>query len=168
MMVEHIEPDETAALLPSLLQTRADAVESSLPSRLFNRSWSWKYTVAMCIMLAIISDVGECLYVAPRVRLFESVVCSEYYSQEDPSLVSRDGSVPEHLCKIDPVQDVLTSILGWQLFFDSIPAILLPIPYGYLADRFGRKWILFFALAGYTLSWALSLFFVYLKPTILH
>lgn len=114
----------------------------------------------LCIVLAVVSDVGESLYSAPRVRLFESVACTRHYLRHDPSLVDRDGSVPERLCKIDPVQDKVASVVGWQYFFDAIPAILLPIPYGYVADLRGRKWILVLALAGYTLSWASTLFFV--------
>ncbi|SCV28780.1 uncharacterized protein FFB14_01998 [Fusarium fujikuroi] len=123
-------------------------------------SWPWIYVVLLCIVLAVVSDVGESLYSAPRVRLFESVACTRHYLRHDPSLVDRDGSVPERLCKIDPVQDKVASVVGWQYFFDAIPAILLPIPYGYVADLRGRKWILVLALAGYTLSWASTLFFV--------
>lgn len=123
-------------------------------------SWPWIYVVLLCIVLAVISDVGESLYAAPRVRLFESVACTRYYLRHDPSLVDRAGSVPERLCKIDPVQDKVASVVGWQYFFDAIPAILLPIPYGYVADLRGRKWILVLALVGYTFSWASTLFFV--------
>ncbi|EXL98561.1 major facilitator superfamily domain-containing protein [Fusarium oxysporum II5] len=123
-------------------------------------SWPWIYVVLLCIVLAVVSDVGESLYAAPRVRLFESVACTRYYLRHDPSLVDRAGSVPERLCKIDPVQDKVASVVGWQYFFDAIPAILLPIPYGYVADLRGRKWILVLALVGYTLSWASTLFFV--------
>lgn len=120
----------------------------------------------LCIALAVISDIGEYLYLAPRVRLFESVVCTSYYLQNDPSLVDEHGSVLEHFCKINAVQDEVALVLGWQLFFDSIPAILFPIPYGYLADKYGRKWILFLAVTSYTLSWALTLFFVTLPDAI--
>jgi hypothetical protein len=123
-------------------------------------SWQWIYVVLLCIVLAIVSDVGDSLYAAPRVRLFESVACTRYYLRHDPSLVDPHGSVPEHLCKIDSVQDKVASVVGWQYFFDAIPAILLPIPYGYVADLRGRKWILVLALVGYTLSWASTLFFV--------
>ncbi|KAF4957186.1 hypothetical protein FGADI_3251 [Fusarium gaditjirri] len=123
-------------------------------------SWPWIYVVLLCIVLAVVSDVGESLYAAPRVRLFESVACTRHYLRHDPSLVDRDGSVPERLCKIDSVQDKVASVVGWQYFFDAIPAILLPIPYGYVADLRGRKWILVLALAGYTLSWVSTLFFV--------
>ena len=120
----------------------------------------WIYVVLICIVLAVVSDIGESLYTAPRVRLFESVACTRYYLRNDPSLVDRDGSVPERFCKIDPVQSKVASVLGWQLFFDAVPAILLPIPYGYLADSRGRKWILVIALIGYTMSWASTLLFV--------
>ncbi|KAF5576061.1 hypothetical protein FPANT_11115 [Fusarium pseudoanthophilum] len=112
-------------------------------------SWPWIYVVLLCIVLAVISDVGESLYAAPRVRLFESVACTRHYLRHDPSLVDRDGSVPERLCKIDPVQDKVASVVGWQYFFDAIPAILLPIPYGYVADLRGL-WLssLFFIIGG--------------------
>ncbi|TXC00656.1 hypothetical protein FocTR4_00008177 [Fusarium oxysporum f. sp. cubense] len=124
-------------------------------------SWPWIYVVLLCIVLAVVSDVGESLYAAPRVRLFESVACTRYYLRHDPSLVDRAGSVPERLCKIDPVQDKVASVVGWQYFFDAIPAILLPIPYGYVADLRGRKWILVGVLhLPLNAVWLSSLFFI--------
>ncbi|KAL5623553.1 hypothetical protein FOBRF1_002803 [Fusarium oxysporum] len=150
----------------ALLSPQSEA-PSSVPRSIANVnahrtrcSWPWIYVVLLCIVLAVVSDVGESLYAAPRVRLFESVACTRYYLRHDPSLVDRAGSVPERFCKIDPVQDKVASVVGWQYFFDAIPAILLPIPYGYVADLRGRKWILVLALVGYTLSWASTLFFV--------
>jgi MFS family permease len=125
------------------------------------------HVVALVIIIAVVSDIGESLYAAPRVRLFESIVCTRYYMQEDPSLVHRHGHhVPEHLCKVNPVQDELASVLGWQLFFDSIPAILLPVPYGYLADTRGQKRILIMAMVGYTLSYVWTLFAVSLDRSL--
>jgi hypothetical protein len=148
---------ETRSLLsPSPTERR----ESAAAARRTRCSWPWIYVVLLCIGLAVVSDIGEDLYAAPRVRLFESVTCTRHYLQNDPSRVNPDGSVPEHLCKIDKVQSKVASVIGWQLFFESIPAILLPIPYGYLADSQGRKWILVLALTGYALSWASTLFLV--------
>ncbi|KAM3442177.1 hypothetical protein MY4824_001189 [Beauveria thailandica] len=98
--------------------------------------------------------MGEAFFTAPRVRFLESVACSRYYARHDPSRVDRGGSVPERLCKIDAVQTEVASVMGWQLFFDRIPAILLPIPYGYLADIRRRKWMLIMGLTGYTMSLA--------------
>jgi hypothetical protein len=160
------EIDETTSLLaPSRTTESLPPNQESAPKPIptLHRSsstWPWKYVVILCMALAIISDIGEDLFAAPKVRLFESVICTQYYSNNDPSYLGPGGTVKEELCKIDPVQDEVAFILGWQLFFDSIPAILLPIPYGYIADKYGRKWILCFALAGYTLSWASTLFLV--------
>ncbi|SPJ87783.1 uncharacterized protein FTOL_12252 [Fusarium torulosum] len=156
--------ENTAGERTALLSPQAespDGVVRSIASAHRSRcSWPWIYVVLLCIVLAVVSDVGDSLYAAPRVRLFESVACTRYYLRHDPSLVDPHGSVPEHLCKIDSVQDKVASVVGWQYFFDAIPAILLPIPYGYVADLRGRKWILVLALVGYTLSWASTLFFV--------
>ncbi|RBQ71532.1 hypothetical protein FVER53590_03151 [Fusarium verticillioides] len=157
---DHVN-EETALLSPQPEEPSSEPRPiENLNTHRTRCSWPWIYVVLLCIVLAVISDVGESLYAAPRVRLFESVACTRHYLRHDPSLVDRDGSVPERLCKIDPVQDKVASVVGWQYFFDAIPAILLPIPYGYVADLRGRKWILVLALTGYTLSWASTLFFV--------
>ena len=96
----------------------------------------------------------------PKVRLFEFVICTNHYLREDPSLVGRDVSVHVNFCKVDSVQDKLAMILGWQYTFDSIPAILLAVPYGYLADKHGRKYITVLSMMGYALSWVWTLFIV--------
>ncbi|KAF9771958.1 hypothetical protein IL306_010370 [Fusarium sp. DS 682] len=159
--IAHENPATERTALLSPQSEEPNVVPSSVVNAHRTRcSWPWIYVVLLCIVLAVISDVGESLYAAPRVRLFESVACTRYYLRHDPSLVDRHGSVPERFCKIDSVQDKVASVVGWQYFFDAIPAILLPIPYGYVADLRGRKWILVLALVGYTLSWASTLFFV--------
>ncbi|KAI0805581.1 major facilitator superfamily domain-containing protein [Xylaria sp. FL0064] len=139
--------------------SRDNTVKAS-PSHQTCCKWPWIYVILGCVVIAIISEIGEYLYSAPRVRLFESVSCKRYYLRHDPSVIRPDGSVPEYLCKVDPVQDEVATVLGWQLFCDSVPAIILPLPFGYLADRYGRKWILHTAMIGYTLSWASTLFFI--------
>ena len=48
-------------------------------------------------------------------------------------------------------------ILGWQLAFDSISSILLPMPFGWVADRYGRKWVATAALGGCILSFGWTL-----------
>lgn len=156
--------DESRPLLSSRpTDLRGDAAEPAEPILLKRRtrcSWPWTVVVLLCMCLAIVGDIGETLYTAPRVRLFESVACTQYYLKNDPSLVNPDGSVPERFCKIDSVQSKVASVLGWQLFFDSIPAIILPVPFGYIADSYGRKWVMVLALLGYAVSWAWTLFSV--------
>lgn len=150
--------EATALLTPS---TEATGVQTDTPPSPRTRcSWPWTHVVALCAAIVITANVAGYLSKAPKIRLFESVLCNEHWLSEEPSVVRDDGSVPEALCKIDVVQDRLATILGWQLFFDSIPAILLPIPYGYLADKYGRKWILVAAIFGVAASFASILFVV--------
>lgn len=122
--------------------------------------WSWLSVVALVIATAIVSDIGEDLYGAPRLRLLEAVICKGYYAEHDPSLIDPGGRVDERHCKVDGVQDSLADLLGWVYFSNSVPAILLPIPFGYLADKYGRKWILVMAMMGFTASYALPLYLV--------
>ncbi|KAI1360575.1 major facilitator superfamily domain-containing protein [Xylaria arbuscula] len=154
---------ETEPLLPPSQLTNDtlnDSSEAHPPAHKTRYTWPWVYVVLACIAIAIVSETGEFLFMAPRVRLFESVSCERYYLEHDPSVIRPDGSVPEYKCKINPVQDEVASVLGWQLFFDSIPAIILPLPFGYLADKYGRKWVLFTSMIGYTMTWVSTLFFI--------
>ena len=110
-------------------------------------SLPWIYFVALCIVVIITADMANSLVQAPRIRLYESIVCTRYYAANEPSLVGKDGSVPEELCKLNLIQDEITMVLGWQIMFENVPSILLAIPYGSLAEMYGRKWILVLALA---------------------
>lgn len=71
--------------------------------------------------------------------------------------------MPEALCKVDPVQQKLAMIFGWQDTFDAIPGLLLAIPFGALADRWGRKWIFLASLIGLQLNAAWVLFICYFR-----
>jgi hypothetical protein len=122
--------------------------------------WLWTHVVALCITISIIVDIGEQLFMAPKVRLYESIACAAHYLHHNSSLVGKDGFIPEKLCKVNPVQEKIAMILGWQDCFDSIPALLLPVAYGHLADTYGRKWTTLLAFLGYSLASAWKLFVV--------
>lgn len=158
---EHEEVDETRPLLSSSTTTRDTANNTAAtPIHRSRCSWPWTHVVGLVLCIAVFADIGESMFLAPRMRLYESVICSEYFSQSNPSLIEPDGTIPEKICKVTPVQEQLATLLGWQSFIDSIPAILLPIPFGYLADKYGRKWIMALGLIGFTLSYAWAEFVV--------
>ncbi|KAF2636287.1 MFS general substrate transporter [Massarina eburnea CBS 473.64] len=117
----------------------------------------WLYIVGLIFLLIAIIDVGAFLADAPRTRVFESNICLAYYEEHDPSKIGPDGSVAESECKIDEIQQKLAMIFGWQDTFDGIPGILLAVPFGALADKWGRKWIFAIALAGlqFNMAWVL-------------
>lgn len=147
-------PRETDPLLSS---DETSTLASITPEPVNPRTrctWPWLHVVILAVLSGAISCVGENLFAAPRMRLLESALCTRYYAQHDPSLLSSLEQIPEHLCKVGPIQDDLAAILGGQFFFDSVPAILFPVPYGLLADKYGRKWILVISALSFPLSYA--------------
>ncbi|MCJ1306349.1 hypothetical protein MMC08_009169, partial [Hypocenomyce scalaris] len=120
--------------------------------------------VILCTMILMLIDVGSFLAAAPQLRLFESIICRQYYDTHAPALLPQNGNVPgnsmvpEKLCKITPVQDAVAQLNGWQALFDNIPGLLFAIPYGVLADTIGRKVVLVMNIAGLSLATAWVLF----------
>ncbi|KAF2868247.1 major facilitator superfamily domain-containing protein [Massariosphaeria phaeospora] len=117
----------------------------------------WIVLIGVIYLLVAIIDVGAYLAEAPKTRVFEANLCIRYYETHDPSKIGPDGTVAEHLCKEDEIQQKLAMIFGWQDMFDAIPGILLAVPFGLLADRVGRKWVFAASLMGlqFQLAWVL-------------
>ncbi|KAI1082124.1 MFS general substrate transporter [Whalleya microplaca] len=97
------------------------------------------------------ATVADSLIESPQIRIFESIICYRHYEHVDPSKLrlQRDqlgpgalGGVAETWCKNNEVQGSLAMLEGYQQFLDGIPAILLGVPFGLAADRFGRKPVL--------------------------
>jgi MFS family permease len=108
-------------------------------------------TLAVFLVLILISFADQ-LAQYPQTRIFESIICYMYYEQNDKSKIKlgRDtvgpgaiGGVDEAWCKVDAVQNELASLGGYLQMFNSIPNLLLAIPFGWYADRYGR-WPLMF------------------------
>ena len=55
---------------------------------------------------------------APQTRLYESVVCRDYFNTHDPSVIGSDGKIPEAECKIDAIQGDLAMITSSQRLFN--------------------------------------------------
>lgn len=94
---------------------------------------------------------------APTTQLFEDIVCRRYY--DTPNIMEAQ------LCKVPGVQREVAKVFGWQTFFDGIPSLILALWYGALADRYGRRGVLFLSLIGQALSliWVLFMceFFIF-------
>jgi MFS family permease len=134
--------DESTPLIQ--VESRPTSLE---PQKWFHQK-SWIFTVGLCIALITIVDLGSYLFLAPQTRLYEDIACTRYYLVHDPSLIGIHGHVPEELCKVDDVQNKIALIFGWQEVWDAIPGILLAVPYGVLADKWGRKLVLSMGLVG--------------------
>lgn len=110
-----------------------------------NATVYWRPAI-LCTLIYFLMGIGYFISAAPQLRLFESIICQQYY--EDSEHLSTGTGIPEHLCKEGPVQAALAQLLGWQSFFDNIPGIFLALPYGLLADRYGRRLIMTLSFVG--------------------
>ncbi|KAJ5971438.1 MFS general substrate transporter [Penicillium vulpinum] len=105
----------------------------------------WRPAI-FCTLIYLLMGIGYFISAAPQLRLLESIICQQYYEDLDPS--ASQAGIPEHLCKEEPVQAALAQLLGWQSFFDNIPGLLLALPYGILADKYGRRLIMTLSFVG--------------------
>ncbi|MCJ1351939.1 MAG: hypothetical protein MMC33_001923 [Icmadophila ericetorum] len=98
------------------------------------------------------------LQLAPFARLYESIICKDYYQEHDPSFIDENGNVDEQHCKLAPIQAELVTVQGGQMLFDSIVGALLALPYGMISDRYGRKPVAILSICGLIMSniWILS------------
>lgn len=102
------------------------------------------YTVPLVYLTCFLFLFGATLQPAPRIAIYESIVCQQYY-----------GSPGPHDCKVAPVQEELAFLGGIERLSMVIPSILA-IPFAALADRYGHSFILAIAMLGVFLEdgWA--------------
>ncbi|KAE8392302.1 major facilitator superfamily domain-containing protein [Aspergillus alliaceus] len=106
----------------------------------------------ICVLLVTFGDFAVLSINIPLTRLYESIICYQYYEQSDPSRIDPGGNVPEQWCKIAPVQGDVALIRGYEALFTYIPGVILAIPYGLLADKWGRKPVVLLSVGGILLS----------------
>ncbi|KAH7134951.1 major facilitator superfamily domain-containing protein [Dendryphion nanum] len=91
--------------------------------------------------------LGESLQPAPRISIYESIVCRQHYQH----LHDGGGDTPKWDCKIPAVQSELALLTGMERLSIIIPS-LLAIPFAALADRYGHALVLRIAIFGVLLE----------------
>ncbi|KAF3763674.1 hypothetical protein M406DRAFT_14601, partial [Cryphonectria parasitica EP155] len=96
------------------------------------------------------------LYQLPLNLVIERRLCLEYYLHHDPSQIGPDGAVDEVLCKIDIVQQGLGWLQGTMDTIWVVGDLLMTVPLGFVAERYGRRVVLWLNLVPrlFMLSWA--------------
>lgn len=89
-------------------------------------------------------ELGASLLSPAIMAILEAIVCRKYYSDV------RAGS--DDRCDAVPIQAEVANIAGWIVTFKLIPTVLLSVPFGLMADTWGRKPTLFFSLLGMILG----------------
>ncbi|RHZ44420.1 uncharacterized protein CDV56_103014 [Aspergillus thermomutatus] len=134
------EAAERAPLLPRSDRGWSNQDKSDDEDHSSTRS-AFAVTIAISVLL-MMADICNDIAMAPRMVIFEDIICHDYYA----------GFAGVADCKIEPVQSELARINGWKRTFTMIPGLALSIPYGALADRIGRSKVLSLALCGVLLN----------------
>ncbi|KZF26174.1 MFS general substrate transporter [Xylona heveae TC161] len=110
------------------------------------------YVFCMTLLLILIIDVSNDIQKAPQTEIFEKIICRRFYRDGNHALSDSASSLERYDCKIEPVQSEVALINGWLDTFAMLPGIVLGLPLGVLADRLGRRPVLFLSLFGIWLS----------------
>ncbi|OKL63828.1 hypothetical protein UA08_01092 [Talaromyces atroroseus] len=97
----------------------------------------------LCFTIFALLHAGNVVLQPPLLQLKELSSCMSYYGPGWS--LGRD-------CRVDSVQDELTTLMKWQQLLDTAPGILFGAFYGMAADRFGRRPVLLLSLIGITLA----------------
>lgn len=89
--------------------------------------------------------VGGMMIDVPLNEISEAIICRNTFGEvPDPATDPR--------CKDGEVQSELALISAWELTFGLIPSLLVGVPYGLAADKYGRRAVLLLACVGAALS----------------
>ncbi|PYI21871.1 MFS general substrate transporter [Aspergillus violaceofuscus CBS 115571] len=141
-----------------------DEEEDEEDVKLLNKKIRFRLMVTLFAMILAV-EVGICMSNGPVTRIFESIACREYYAQYDPTQIGANGQVDEDLCKIKEVQQDLAAVKGYMEFFDGTLSAILAIPYGLMADRFGRKSTICLSIPGFVLNCLMQLAVMWFPDT---
>ncbi|EEH05756.1 conserved hypothetical protein [Histoplasma capsulatum G186AR] len=143
--------NEDAPFLPkstSVTELPARSSEDSHRPSTSQRKVRMRLTIALfAIVLAF--ETGGAMLGAPITRLFESITCLHYYKEHDPTIIGKNGYIPEKSCKNKEIQGEVAIVKGYGELFDAMAGVILSIPYGLLADKYGRKPIFCLCIPGF-------------------
>lgn len=147
-------PGAETPLLQDYEQSRD--TEQPPPAAPQHRYYVWVISISLCAVFLV--QIGEVMLQSPLVRALEDILCRKYYESMQPLGTRISLPIPEQDCKMPAVQGQLAMLRGWDSAFSCIPTLLLALPYGYIADTYGRKIVLVLGLLGLILGTAWTLF----------
>ncbi|KAF8247774.1 hypothetical protein K440DRAFT_550458 [Wilcoxina mikolae CBS 423.85] len=96
----------------------------------------------LCCTLVFLKGFGSDVLVGSAInRLLERTICRRYYQSHDHYVSLEE--IDEKVCKLDPIQTELSLILGTAGFLSPLVELLVAIPLGIYADKWGRKSVLY-------------------------
>ncbi|RGP68384.1 hypothetical protein FLONG3_8157 [Fusarium longipes] len=104
--------------------------------------------LCMCMLALLMVEVSQFIMNPPIKKIIEDIICRQHY----PDHAIKSYWIEDHRCKDSPVQKTLAMVQGWAQAFEMGVPILTQFPYGIVADKYGRRLVLFLAMLGCCLS----------------
>ncbi|PWI68291.1 hypothetical protein PCL_02060 [Purpureocillium lilacinum] len=117
-----------------------------------------RLVVAMCTVLLFIVEVSVFIMAPPTQQIMEDIICRDRY----PDHLLRMPSVEDDRCKNTDVQQTLAMVRSWSASGEMLIPLLVQVPYGIVADKYGRRTVLFLSLFGCVLQmgWIMIVLFL--------
>ncbi|XWX01587.1 hypothetical protein V2A60_009615 [Cordyceps javanica] len=116
---------------------------------LFKQHVARWHTLYVCVLFLVVTDVPSFMGEGPMLRMLELGACREYYTAHEPDKIDGHGNVPERLCKVADIQSRVAHIRGLLSFMEAVPGLVLAVPYGIIADTYGRTLVIGLCLVGF-------------------
>ncbi|RAL10124.1 MFS transporter [Aspergillus homomorphus CBS 101889] len=104
------------------------------------------------IVILLSFEIGGQMIPGPMIRIIEAIACDNYWRHHDPARLPVSGHLPEHLCKIAEVQTEVATVKGYSDLLEGLLCAICAIPYGLLADRYGRRRAIRLTVPGFLLN----------------
>ncbi|KAJ5458653.1 Major facilitator superfamily domaingeneral substrate transporter [Penicillium sp. IBT 31633x] len=106
----------------------------------------------LCAIFLLAADFGFFMSSAPQLAVYQDIICRNYQANLHKAGNETLGPPGSNPCKSEAVQGELALVIGYQNTFDVLPGLVLALPYGVLADSWGRKPILYLSVLGIMLG----------------
>lgn len=93
-------------------------------------------------IMVILVDLAAFFQEAPQMKILEGIICSRYYN------VGTLAAPADPDCNTGPVQLELATVAQILNTFNRLPGLIVAIPFGILADRYGRRPVLLLTILG--------------------
>lgn len=104
--------------------------------------------ITTTFIMVILVDLAGFFLEAPQTKILEGIICSRHYTAATPGEL--------HDCTAAPVQSELATVTQMLNTFNRLPGLIVAIPFGIFADRYGRRPVLLLAILGALLQDVIS------------
>ncbi|KAK0724135.1 major facilitator superfamily domain-containing protein [Lasiosphaeris hirsuta] len=98
--------------------------------------------IAVSFSMVLLMDFAAFFLDAPQTSILEANICSRYY---EPAEEEKD-------CRAGPVQAELATVSQMLNTFNQLPGLFVAIPFGIIADRYGRRPVFILTILGAVLQ----------------